>query len=456
MIIVGATHGATAGYRADADRAYAEAIKYTPNVVKVYSPNATWAKVKAAAEGASIVIYMGHGNGWPSPYTYDPKYTTKDGFGLNATAGAGDYNNKYYGEPYIATLDLAPGAVVILNHLCYASGNSEPGNAEPDRHRRPPARRQLRRRLPEGRRRGGHRRRARGRRAVPPGPVHDPPVDRGRVAQRPELPTATSSSFPSARTPGRHRLPGPDSRPPGFYRSLVVQPGRHHRRGHRRRLRRHRASTRRASSSPATPRSRPTARSCSASSTLTPDAEAAAGRLPAGHAPARRRQPAADHGRPATRWSRSRAWTTRSSPATSSPATSSRRTARRRGVRGLDGRHRPFSPNGDGVADTATICGQLHRIGRLDRCASRTPAAATLQTATGTGSTFSLTWDGTLGGGHRRRRRLHRQRDGRRRLGQRASSTRRQARRRHRRARRSGTLTPAADPAPWFSPNGDG
>ena len=131
VIIVGATHGATAGYRADAERAYAEARKYTPNVVKVYSPNATWAKVKAAVVGASIVIYLGHGNGWPSPYTYDAKYTTKDGFGLNATAGAGDYNNKYYGEPYVSTLDLAPNAVVILNHLCYASGNSEPGNAEP-------------------------------------------------------------------------------------------------------------------------------------------------------------------------------------------------------------------------------------------------------------------------------------------------------------------------------------
>ena len=84
VIIVGATHGATAGYRADADRAYAEAIKYTSNVIKVYSPNATWAKVKAAVAGASIVIYFGHGNGWPSPYTYDPQYTTKDGFGLNA------------------------------------------------------------------------------------------------------------------------------------------------------------------------------------------------------------------------------------------------------------------------------------------------------------------------------------------------------------------------------------
>jgi flagellar hook assembly protein FlgD len=131
VIIVGATHSATAGYRADADRAYAEAIKYTSNVVKVYSPNATWAKVKAAVVGASLVIYMGHGNGWPSPYTFDAKYTTKDGFGLNATAGNGDYNNKYYGEPYVSTLDLAPNAVVLLNHLCYASGNSEPGNAEP-------------------------------------------------------------------------------------------------------------------------------------------------------------------------------------------------------------------------------------------------------------------------------------------------------------------------------------
>ena len=131
VIIVGATHAATAKYRTYADAAYAEARKYTTNVVKVYSPYATWSKVKSATAGASIVIYMGHGNGWPSPYTYDPLYTTKDGFGLNATSGAGDYNNKYYGEPYVSTLDLADDAIVLLHHLCYAAGNSEPGGAAP-------------------------------------------------------------------------------------------------------------------------------------------------------------------------------------------------------------------------------------------------------------------------------------------------------------------------------------
>jgi flagellar hook assembly protein FlgD len=131
VIIVGATHGTTSSYRTKADRAYAEAIKYTSNVVKVYSPYATWSKVKAAVVGASVVIYFGHGNGWPSAYTYDPNYTTKDGFGLNAAYNEGDYNNKYYGEPYVSTMAMAPGAIVLLHHLCYASGNSEPGQAEP-------------------------------------------------------------------------------------------------------------------------------------------------------------------------------------------------------------------------------------------------------------------------------------------------------------------------------------
>ncbi len=130
-IIVGATHERTAGYRSNADEVYTEARKYTSNVVRVYSPNATASKVKAAVAGASIIVYMGHGNGWPSPYTFDPSYTTKDGFGLNADVNGdgrlSDYENKYYGEPWIRDLRPAPNAVVLLFHLCYASGNPESG-----------------------------------------------------------------------------------------------------------------------------------------------------------------------------------------------------------------------------------------------------------------------------------------------------------------------------------------
>ena len=192
MIVVGATHGATAGYRSNADAAYAEAIKYTSHVTKVYSPNATWTKVKAAVKGANIVIYFGHGNGWPSPYTYDPKYTTKDGMGLNADLNGdgklSDYENKYYGEPYMAQLALAPNAIVLLHNLCYASGNSEPGGAAPSRDGRPASGSTTTRRASSRAARGRSSPTATWARPLPPRPVHDRPVDPRPVALDAELP----------------------------------------------------------------------------------------------------------------------------------------------------------------------------------------------------------------------------------------------------------------------------
>jgi flagellar hook assembly protein FlgD len=130
VIIVGPVAGSTSTYKADASAAAAEARKYTTDVITIFSPTATWSKVKPALAGASIVVYMGHGNGWPSKYP--PFQTlTKDGLGLNPTAGTDNSTTKYYGESYIDDVTLAPNAVVILGHLCYSAGNSEQGDPEP-------------------------------------------------------------------------------------------------------------------------------------------------------------------------------------------------------------------------------------------------------------------------------------------------------------------------------------
>lgn len=130
VLIVGPVGGSTSNYRSDAADAAAEARHYTTNVITIYSPTATWAKVKPALAGASIVVYMGHGNGWPSPY---PPFQqlTKDGVGLNPSAGTDNTTTKYYGESYIDDVRLAPNAVVIMGHLCYSAGNSEPGDPNP-------------------------------------------------------------------------------------------------------------------------------------------------------------------------------------------------------------------------------------------------------------------------------------------------------------------------------------
>ena len=82
-------------------------------------------------------------------------------------AGADGDKHVYYGEDYIRNnIRLAPNAVVLLYHLCYASGNTEPGLSQGTFADARAAGRQLRRRV--------HRRgRAGGDRGGPPGPSGD-------------------------------------------------------------------------------------------------------------------------------------------------------------------------------------------------------------------------------------------------------------------------------------------
>lgn len=132
VIVVGAVGSSTTSYRAKGDQIYAEAIKYTPNVTRIYSPNATWATVKAAAQGASVFVYLGHGYGYPSPYRPVLSPSVQDGMGINGTGGIDDNDLKYYGESVIASdIRFAKNAVVILSGLCYAAGSSESGAPAP-------------------------------------------------------------------------------------------------------------------------------------------------------------------------------------------------------------------------------------------------------------------------------------------------------------------------------------
>ena len=131
VVVVGPVGSQTASYKSSAHSYATLARSYGASVTEIYSPYATWARVRPALQGANLLIYLGHGNGWPSPYGPFQRLT-KDGLGLNATSGAGNSNTKYYGEYYIdRDIQMAPNAVVILNRLCYASGNSEWGSANP-------------------------------------------------------------------------------------------------------------------------------------------------------------------------------------------------------------------------------------------------------------------------------------------------------------------------------------
>ncbi len=137
VIIVGPVDTSTSSYIADANVAAAAARQYSSNVVTIYTPHATWATVSADLQGASIVVYMGHGNGYTSPYhkvfNINAIPSTVDGLGLNPSGNkTNNSTTEYHGEAELAkSIKLAPNAVVILAHLCYSAGNSEPQNPAP-------------------------------------------------------------------------------------------------------------------------------------------------------------------------------------------------------------------------------------------------------------------------------------------------------------------------------------
>jgi hypothetical protein len=153
VIIVGPTGQLTDNFRSTGNKIANVAEAAGAEVVKVYSPRATWSRVRSAVAGANIVVYLGHGNGYPNPYSSGTEWTDRaNGWGLNRTTEGGDSDNwstkmVYCGEKaLLGTLSPSDGAaqwqycggkngtdgispatnwVMIYNKACYAPGAGE-------------------------------------------------------------------------------------------------------------------------------------------------------------------------------------------------------------------------------------------------------------------------------------------------------------------------------------------
>jgi flagellar hook assembly protein FlgD len=127
VIIVGPASSSTWQYLDEGEHIARQAAAQGMDVRRIFTPRATWKRVKQNIQGANLVVYLGHGNGWPSPM--GPfRGESKDGLGLNPcedTCGTSS-PTKYWGEDFIRSdITLAPKSVVMLHRLCYASGNGE-------------------------------------------------------------------------------------------------------------------------------------------------------------------------------------------------------------------------------------------------------------------------------------------------------------------------------------------
>ncbi|MEO8511119.1 MAG: cell wall-binding repeat-containing protein [Chloroflexota bacterium] len=135
VIIVGPTAISQSTYVPMADTLAATATTAGAAVTKLYCKDATEAQVLAATAGANIIVYFGHGNGFPNPYT-TPAYTYDagqiypagtNGWGLaKGGTSCNDDNLRYYGESWItANVKPAPGFTMIYSNACYTPGAGE-------------------------------------------------------------------------------------------------------------------------------------------------------------------------------------------------------------------------------------------------------------------------------------------------------------------------------------------
>ena len=123
-----------------AEMAADEAERSGATVLRAYSPKATPRRVLRAVDGANVVIYFGHGTGFPNPYSETLNPAVVDGWALQGPRARGTHADDpakgrlaYYGEAWLAAnAHPAPGFVMIYSNACYAPGASEGWLPKPD------------------------------------------------------------------------------------------------------------------------------------------------------------------------------------------------------------------------------------------------------------------------------------------------------------------------------------
>ncbi len=103
---------------------------------------ATPKQAKAATAGADIIVYFGHGNGFPNPYSGTESTDRVNGWGLRNPSKTWDHSSctdsvlRYYGEDYLTgrisgngwpagPITPAANFVMVYSNACYTPGAGE-------------------------------------------------------------------------------------------------------------------------------------------------------------------------------------------------------------------------------------------------------------------------------------------------------------------------------------------
>ena len=133
VIVVGPVGSSTASYKDSARKLADLARSYGASVKEIYSPYATWSRVRDAVVGREPADLPRPRQRLAEPVLPVLNDLEERLRASTASSGNGNSNVKYYGEYYMKQLDLASNAVVALNRLCYASGNNEWGAGNPSK-----------------------------------------------------------------------------------------------------------------------------------------------------------------------------------------------------------------------------------------------------------------------------------------------------------------------------------